>query len=226
MNRICSNCKGEFPATTEYFSRNGKYLRSSCKSCESNKATKYRGRYKETKKRYREENEERISKWHKNHYRENREKQLEQSRERYSRNAEAVCERTKKYREDNIEWYRAYKREYHQKNKLQRNISRGVWGCLKGKQKESRSLEYIGCSIEKLWEHLESKFEDGMTRENYGEWHVDHIKPLSSYDFNLNTEETLREAWNYTNLQPLWASDNLSKGAKYDAQQFIFLEEV
>jgi hypothetical protein len=213
--KTCKQCQQEYPATAEYFHRNGKYFQSYCKPCQSQIVKKYNGRYVEKNKQYRQKNKEKISEWHKKHYQENKEKLLEQSRERYRANSGAICERTKKYREDNIEWYRAYKREYHNKNKLQRNISRGVWGCLKGKQKQSRSIEYLGCSIEELWIHLESMFQEGMTRENYGEWHVDHIRPLSSWDFEIETECKLREAWHYTNLQPLWAKDNLSKGKSW-----------
>lgn len=99
-------------------------------------------------------------------------------------------------------------------NQLRSNISRGIWGCLKGKQKQSKTMYYIGCSIEELWLYLESKFQQGMTRENYGEWHVDHIIPISSFDFTTDTENTLKKCWHYTNLQPLWAEDNLSKGKR------------
>lgn len=62
--------------------------------------------------------------------------------------------------------------------------------------------------------HLEAQFAPGMTWENRGEWHVDHIRPLASFD--LTDPEQLRTASHYTNLQPLWASDNLAKGARLD----------
>ena len=51
-----------------------------------------------------------------------------------------------------------------------------------------------------------------MTWDNHGEWHIDHIKPCASFD--LTDADQQRECFNYTNLQPLWAKDNLSKGAK------------
>lgn len=74
-------------------------------------------------------------------------------------------------------------------------------------------MELIGCSIEQLLEHLESQFQDGMTWDNYGEWHIDHIKPCAMFDFTK--EEDQRECFHYTNLQPLWAEDNLRKSDKY-----------
>ena len=86
---------------------------------------------------------------------------------------------------------------------------------LKGKTKKASLTEYLGCSIAELKVHLESKFQHGMTWENYGlnGWHVDHIKPLSKID--LSTIEGIKEACSYHNLQPLWWRDNIIKGNKY-----------
>lgn len=139
----------------------------------------------------------------------------EHSRGYYKENAEKVCKRTKKYREDRPDWYRRVKREARRKDPLTANIRRGIWGCLAGRQKGSQSIEHLGCTTEELWTYLKSLFQEGMTRENYGEWHVDHIRPLASFDFEVDTENALREAWHYTNLQPLWAKDNLSKGSSW-----------
>ena len=62
---------------------------------------------------------------------------------------------------------------------------------------------------------LESQFKDGMTWYNYGEWHVDHIKPISLFNFKHPTDNEFQECWSLDNLQPLWAIDNLSKGSIY-----------
>jgi hypothetical protein len=77
-----------------------------------------------------------------------------------------------------------------------------------------RTLDWLGCSIQELKHHLESKFLVGMSWDNYGKhgWHIDHIIPLSK--FNLTDDEQLRKACHYTNLQPLWAKDNLVKSNK------------
>ena len=73
-------------------------------------------------------------------------------------------------------------------------------------------LYYLGCDVEKYKCYIEDNFKEGMTWENHGEWHIDHIKPCCSY--NLEDEEEQKTCFNYTNLQPLWAIDNLVKGGK------------
>ena len=98
--------------------------------------------------------------------------------------------------------------------KLKNNLRSRIRLSLKGKNKSKKTMELLGCTIKQLWEHLESKFKLGMTRENHGKWHIDHIKPCIS--FNLTDPEQQKICFHYTNLQPLWAEDNLKKGAKYD----------
>jgi hypothetical protein len=79
-----------------------------------------------------------------------------------------------------------------------------------GFRKRDRTEEIVGCSFQALREHLERQFQPGMNWENYGSWHVDHIVPVS----RATTELEMLELNHYTNLQPLWAADNLSKSAK------------
>jgi hypothetical protein len=73
-------------------------------------------------------------------------------------------------------------------------------------------MDVVGLSQGQLMAYLESRFQPGMTRSNYGMWHVDHIRPVSSFDHTDMGE--VRECWHYTNLQPLWARDNLRKGCR------------
>jgi hypothetical protein len=77
-------------------------------------------------------------------------------------------------------------------------------------QKKAKTEQILGCTIEEFRSYIENKFIKGMTFENYGEWHLDHIIPLA----NANTEEKIIKLNHYTNFQPLWAKDNLSKGSK------------
>jgi hypothetical protein len=77
------------------------------------------------------------------------------------------------------------------------------------------TLELLGCTIQELKIHLESQFEEGMSWENYSKagWHVDHIRPCASFDLTDPTQQ--KQCFHYSNLQPLWAKDNLSKGSKW-----------
>lgn len=89
-----------------------------------------------------------------------------------------------------------------------------------GTIKVDKTIKLIGCSIDELKKYLEKQFKPGMTWKNYGiyGWHIDHIIPCCI--FNLVEEEQQRICFHYTNLQPLWAKDNLTKGAK------VFYNEV
>ena len=79
------------------------------------------------------------------------------------------------------------------------------------------SVELIGCSIFDLKAYLASKFTEGMSWENYGKWHIDHIIPCCA--FNLVDPQEQLKCFHYTNLQPLWAEDNMRKGDKIIKQE-------
>ena len=83
---------------------------------------------------------------------------------------------------------------------------------LNKKYKNPRTLELVGCDYEFLIKYIENKFTEGMSWDNYGYygWHIDHIIPVSS----VKTEEDIYKLYHYTNLQPLWAKDNLIKSDK------------
>lgn len=78
--------------------------------------------------------------------------------------------------------------------------------------KDEKSMEYLGCTIEEFKAHIEEQFTEGMTWDNHGEWHIDHIVPLK-YE-NPSIEE-VAERLHYINTQPLWASENIAKGNRY-----------
>jgi hypothetical protein len=83
----------------------------------------------------------------------------------------------------------------------------------KNADKYNKFYTYLGCNKQDFILYFQAKFKQGMTWENQGEWHIDHIKPCSL--FNLLNEDEQKKCFHYTNLQPLWASENLSKGCKY-----------
>ena len=96
------------------------------------------------------------------------------------------------------------------------NLSGRVSSALKeaGTKKSIRTMELTGCSVHELRTHLESKFTDGMTWENYGEWHIDHIRPCASFDLLKVGDQ--RQCFHWTNLQPLWALENLRKSSRWN----------
>ena len=84
-------------------------------------------------------------------------------------------------------------------------------------RKAYKTAELLGCSIPEFKEWIASQFEDGMSWDNYGlhGWHIDHIRPCASFD--LTDPEQQKQCFHYTNQQPLWAKDNMAKGAKWAA---------
>ena len=149
----------------------------------------------------------------------------EEKKEYYKNNREKVLEKRKEYRKNNKEKILKYQLEYERK----RCQNDPAYKMIKNYRQRTReayhkasaiktqgTMELLGCSGEQLKEHLEKQFQPGMTHDNYGEWHIDHIKPIVSFD--LSDPEQEQECFHYTNLQPLWAWENISKGAKYEQQ--------
>ena len=101
--------------------------------------------------------------------------------------------------------------------RLKQTMAIRIYHTLKyqGVKKNARTMELIGCDIPVLIKHLETKFQGGMSWNNYGKWHVDHIKPVILFDLRDTNQQ--KKCFHYTNLQPLWAYDNLSKGDKYQS---------
>ena len=90
-------------------------------------------------------------------------------------------------------------------------VWRRVYIALKS-DKEMSSTEYLGCNIETFKQHIEQQFTEDMSWENYGEWYIDHKIPLKYHKPSL---EEVAQRLNYTNTQPMWTSENMSKGCRY-----------
>jgi hypothetical protein len=98
--------------------------------------------------------------------------------------------------------------------RLRKRVMGRIWCAMNGQSVNSiGSFSMVGCSVEFLRSYIENKFEQGMSWSNYGEWHVDHIRPCASFD--LSQKDQMLECFNWRNLQPMWASENISKGSKY-----------
>ncbi len=198
--KICTKCKKEFLATLGNFYKQklGKYgLRSICKGCGS-----------EQGRRYNKENKNKSLKRYKKYRMENRDKIKRKRREYYYKNKAKVNRIAVEYRNNNIQ------------AKLACNLRRRLNSALRGNQKTGSAVKDLGISVEGLKKYLESKFynnvatSEEMNWYNYGYkgWHMDHIIPLSIFD--LTDRKQFLESCHYTNLQPLWAGENMSKGDK------------
>lgn len=151
----------------------------------------------------------------KKYYYKNRDKCIQRSKEYNSKNREKILEYKKEYRKKNRKKLAKYKRDRYNKDinfRLADVLRSRIRHIVKGSIKVGSAVRNLGCTIDQLKKYLESKFIDGMSWENYGEWHIDHIVPLSSFD--LTDKKQFLEACHYSNLQPLWAIDNLLKSDK------------
>jgi hypothetical protein len=215
----CSKCKEEKSLDSFYNDKltvSGKS--SQCKICRNKISKKYRIKNKDKRsayqKTYFEKNKTDIMRRKKHtqkaYYIKNKEKIQEYQKEYHQKNKTVV--RNKARQKANL--YKKKRRKIDLNYKLTENLRSRTRKAIKikGINKSKKSIEIIGCSSNELKFYLEKQFTDGMSWDNYGlyGWHIDHIIPLSS----AKNEEELIQLCHYTNLQPLWAKDNLSKGGR------------
>lgn len=182
-------------------------------------------RIKQRKKVYNEVNKEKIKIQTKFYRKTNKDKiKLKRNgyyKKYYKNNKEKINTKRRVYVEKNRNKIRNRHKNYCNRRfktdiqfKLQSNLRSRLNTTIKKNFKSGSAVKDLGCTIEQLKQHLESKFQPGMSWDNHtlDGWHIDHIKPLSSFD--LSDRKQLLEACHYTNLQPLWAKDNLTKSDK------------
>lgn len=212
--KTCSRCNIEKDLNTFDKQKAGKFgVRSKCKTCRMIE---------------RKENAEKIALRNKLYYEANRKKIRVRQKNYYEENKQIIDKKYRAYRKANPEKYKSYRKTWRTKNsnyhknyeknrrqhdidfKLRNALRSRLFKALRGLVKNGSAVRDLGCSIEELRKHLETQFQPGMTWENYGEWHIDHITPLASFD--LTDGAQLKKACYFNNLQPLWAKDNLRKG--------------
>ena len=159
-------------------------------------------------KKWRDKNKERLYFNHKKWYEENKEKWNQYIKE---------------YREKNIDKIRETKRNYERNRKatdpiykIINNFRTAIYQVLKENnvQKNGHYFEVLQYTPDELISHLENQFKDGMTWDNYGDWHVDHILPISIHNIQEIGDDEFIKCWSLSNLQPMWGEDNIRKSNK------------
>ena len=192
---------------------------------------KNRDKKKEQDKKYREANKEKVREMHKNWRDKNRDHLNEQQRERYKENPQAFKERKDRYVESHIDQVKEARARYKKENRqrctdyervkrqtdpiyrFRTSVRCLIWGYArkKGYKGNKKVWEMVGCNFDEFLAYIQSKFEDGMTLENYGhgkgKWNIDHIIPICT----AKTDEDIERLNHYSNLRPLWSTDNYKR---------------
>ena len=210
---ICLICLISFVPTNKH----QKYCSKSCCS----KAYRNREHNKQTiskqAKQWAFDNQKRLKEYKHNWYKLNKKRTSVQRREYRASRAYEKATYDKIYRAHNRDRINLYIRNKKKKDimyRLRCKLRSRIQKALKKNWKSGSSIDLLGCSIEKYKSYLESLFQIGMTWNNQGKWHIDHKRPISS--FNLINSSQQRKCFNYKNTQPLWQRENLAKGDKYD----------
>ena len=185
-----------------------------------------------TKRAWYQKNKEQINLANQAKYQKNKEQINLAKRARYQKNKEQINLTNRAWYQNNKEQANLTKRAWYQKNKEQSKLTNRAWkrasyqnnlsyrlravlrsrvrSALKNNSKSARTMQLIGCSVDEAKLHLERQFKPGMSWDNYGNWEIDHIKPISRFDLSKEAEQRL--CFHFTNIQPLWKEDNMRKG--------------
>lgn len=206
--KICSKCEAVKPSSHFYASPDGAFgFRGDCRECTVRRGKRWYDENPETVRRYLDANRDRI---------------IRNSNRRRIENPNYH----KQWRDANRDRVRAKQREANEKHRMKpyrrlcdavsANINNSI---RKGSRQGRGTFELLGYTREELMRHLEKQFDPGMSWANYGVegWHIDHIIPVTAFNFDSPDHEDFRRCWALTNLQPLWGRENISKGNRLDA---------
>lgn len=206
--RVCTKCN-ELKPLSEYGKCSNCFLgvKPSCRQC---RYIEYKENIPRIKK-YQEENKERISAYNKEWREANKEDFAKIKKDYNNNNREKIREYARKYSKNRRKHDPIYKLTCDIRTLILLSFNKS---CLGIYSKKSSTEDILGCTVIEFIEHLQSLFTEGMTLGNHGSceecWHIDHKIPLATAE----TEEEIYKLNHYTNLQPLWRNDNLSKGCK------------
>ena len=193
ITKTCRVCNVEKSLTAEYYNK-----RKDSSDGYTNDCRECRAKYK---KNYRINNIESLKEYRKKYYWNNREHQRKKTIEWRENNKERVRELRIKYKKDRLKTDPLFKLTTAIRKTIYISFKRQGWN------KNSKTQKILGCDFPRFKSHIEELFQEGMSFDNYGEWHYDHIIPLST----ATCEDDLIKLNHYTNIQPLWAEDNLRK---------------
>ncbi len=204
MMKVCTTCKIEKNISEFHKAKLGLYgVTAKCKQCRGEQARKWQTEHPDEFKRRYHERYKRIKETH-----------IRWTREWKERNKETYLASCRDYYRDHKERYAAYYKTPKQKvNHAMRN---GIGKSLrsgKGRISWQRMVLY---SFDDLKKHLESKFKPGMSWTNYGQWHIDHIIPISAFNYQVYDDADFKRCWELKNLQPLWALENITKNDRLE----------
>jgi hypothetical protein len=195
--KVCSKCKKKKSLQEFYNCSNSKTRkRSVCIICTKLYYLLHKEQILKRSKKYYIKNKKKI----KVYYLRNKERFNRRKRKFYRKHKEKILKSYKERIKTNLNFRIA--------ERLRGRLNKAI----KQKSKKGSAIKDLGCSIEEFKKYIESKFQEGMSWENWGKWHLDHIIPLSKV--NLSNRKQLLKVLIYTNYQPLWKEENLSKGNK------------
>lgn len=155
-------------------------------------------------------------------------KHKEYQKQWYQENKENQKEYYKEWRKNNFEKLKKYKREWEKsrrqkspKHRLDGNMANAIGLALKGKKAGRRWEKLAGYSVEDLMKHIEPQFEIWMNWDNYGKWHIDHIRPIASFNYTTAENPEFKECWSLKNLQPMEKIANIKKGCSVVENSFF-----
>jgi len=202
--KVCTSCKIEKPCSDFYLRKDTTSgLSSHCRMCISAKNKDRSDEKRAYDNAYRAANIERIKAAGRAYHAANRDSRIAGNRQYKKENAERTQRQNQDWKNSKSKTDPVYAMRYRVKNAIKRAFRD------KGYSRDSKAAQILGCSYSEFVVHLENHFLDGMTWENRSMWHIDHVTPLAS----ASSPEDLTALNHYTNLRPLWALDNIRKGA-------------